>query len=331
MRILNALVQFVVFSLVAAAGIAVGWFLFLEYPTSATELVGIVLLLMFAPLAVRVAGTVASSIMPSYNVAEVSVTGPITRGDSSGVLSRGPMDASADTIVDQIEQADADRNATALLVHLNTPGGEIVPSEDIKHAAEQFDGPTVAYTTDTCASGGYEIASGCDEIWARKGSIVGSIGVIGSRVTAADLADRLGLQYEQLTAGEYKDAGAPLKELEPHEREYLQGIVDEYYDYFVENVSERRELDAEAVRDTEARVFLGEQAKERDLVDELGTRDDVVDRLEEQLGTEIQIKKLEPRHGLTERVRIGTQQLAYAFGAGITSTFTDDESQFKLR
>jgi len=109
--------------------------------------------------------------------------------------------AEADEIVDQIERADEDSGVRALLLKLNTPGGEIVPSEDIRIAAERFDGPTIAYATDVCASGGYDIAAGCDELWAREGSIVGSIGVIGSRVNAADLADRLGLSYERLAAG----------------------------------------------------------------------------------------------------------------------------------
>jgi len=83
----------------------------------------------------------------------------------------------------------------------------VVPSDDIRLAAERFDGPTVAYATDVCASGGYWIASGCDELWAREGSIVGSIGVIGSRVNASALAEKVGLSYERFAAGDYKDAG----------------------------------------------------------------------------------------------------------------------------
>jgi len=90
----------------------------------------------------------------------------------------------------------------------------VLPSDDIRRAAAEFDGPTLAYATDTCASGGYWIASGCDELWARDASLVGSIGVVGSRPNAAGLADKLGISYEQFTAGEYKDAGVPLREIE---------------------------------------------------------------------------------------------------------------------
>jgi len=157
----------------------------------------------------------------------------------------------------------------------------VLPSDDIRRAAADFDGPTLAYATDTCASGGYWIASGCDELWARDASLVGSIGVVGSRPNAAGLADKLGISYEQFTAGEYKDAGVPLREIEEDEREYLQGIIDGYYEQFVETVSEGRDMDPEAIRETEARVYLGSDAAEIGLVDELGTEDDVEDRLEE--------------------------------------------------
>jgi len=128
----------------------------------------------------------------------------------------------------------------------------VLPSDDIRRAAAEFDGPTLAYATDTCASGGYWIASGCDELWARDASLVGSIGVVGSRPNAAGLADKLGISYEQFTAGEYKDAGVPLREIEEDEREYLQGIIDGYYEQFVETVSEGRDMDPEAIRDGSA-------------------------------------------------------------------------------
>ena len=331
MTFLRSLARVAVFLTITVVTVAAGWALLVEFPESTRELVGILALLALVPVLFRIAGNIAGSIAPSYNVAEVSVAGPISRSEGTSPLASGPIGAAADRLVEQIERANADSSVEALLVHLNTPGGEIVPSEDIKLAAERFEGPTVAYATDTCASGGYEIASGCDEIWARNGSIVGSIGVIGSRVNAADLADRLGIEYEQLTAGEFKDAGVPLKELEEEEREYLQGIVDQYYDQFVENVAARRELEPGEVRDTEARVYLGEEAAEIGLVDELGTRKDVKERLEEQLGKPVTVERFEPRYGITGRLGRGSRRLAYAFGAGIASTLAGEEGGFKLR
>jgi protease-4 len=331
MGLLSTLVRIVVFVVVVAVGAAAGWLVFIAYPGSALELAGIVLLLLALPLVVRTAGSVAGSLFPEYNVGEVEVTGPITRGSGGSPLSAAPVGAAADEIVEQIDRANEDGNVEALLLKMNTPGGEIVPSEDIKFAAERFEGPTIAYATDTCASGGYEIASGCDEIWARETSIVGSIGVRGSRVNLSELAEKIGVEYEQLAAGEYKEAGAPLKEFEDHEREYLQGIIDDYYEWFVTNVAERREMDREAIEATEARVYLGKQAKEEGLVDELGTKRDLEDDLEERLGEAVTIRQFEPTHGLSDRLQFGAQRLAFSFGAGIASAVTGDDHEFELR
>ncbi|MDY6764985.1 MAG: signal peptide peptidase SppA [Halobacteria archaeon] len=283
---------------------------------------------------VKAFGSLASSIFPSYNVAEVEVDGPIMR-DGGRSLPTSPGVTPADDIVEQIELADEDSNADALLLKLNTPGGQVVPSDDIRLAAEEFDGPTIAYATDLCASGGYWIASVCDEIYARDTSIVGSIGVIGSRVNAKELADKIGLSYEQFTAGEYKDAGTPLKEMEEKEREYLQGIIDEFYDAFIRRVAGTRNLTEEEVRETEARVYLGDEALEVGLVDSIGTREDVKEKLAEKLGVdEAKVRKFEPEKKLTEKVRIGAQGVAYSFGAGLGSVVTDAEIkdfEFRLR
>ena len=221
---------------VAAVAAAAGWALFLAYPVDLTDLFGVVLAVGVAAAGLRAGVNLAGSLFPDYNVAEVAVEGPISRDGGGSAVPPSPGGAGADDVVEQIERADADRNAT-------------------------------------CASGGYEIAAGCDELWAREGSIVGSIGVVGSRVNAADLADRLGVSYEQFTAGRFKDAGVPLKELEEEEREYLQTLVDDYYDQFVAGVVEGRDLAEETVRETEARVYLGSEAADLGLVDELGTPD----------------------------------------------------------
>ncbi|MBV0923493.1 signal peptide peptidase SppA [Halomicroarcula limicola] len=314
----------------AVVALVVGWFLFVTVPDDLAQLLGVVLALVATLLAVRIAGNVAGSLIPSHNVAEVAVEGPITRDGGGGAIS-SPTGTSADDVVEQIESADDDRGAEALLVKLNTPGGEIVPSEDIRLAAERFDGPTIAYATDVCASGGYDIAAGCDELYAREGSIVGSIGVIGSRVNAKDLGDRLGLDYEQFTAGKYKDAGTPLKEMTEDERAYLQGLIDDYYDQFVETVAEGRGIDDELVRETEARVYLGSEADELGLVDDIGTREDVEDRLEHLIGEPVTVAEFEADRGVMERLRGGAQQVAFALGAGITDAAEGDVDGLSFR
>jgi protease-4 len=322
-------------ALVVAAGAVlaavVGWLLFVQTPDDVAELLGVVLTIGLVLVAVRVARSIAASRFPDYNVAEVAVEGPITRDGRSPSFPGGVISPGADEVVEQIEHADEDPNTDALLVKLNTPGGEVVPSDDIRRAAAAFDGPTIGYATDTCASGGYWIASGCDEFWARDTSVVGSIGVIGSTVNVKDLADRLGVSYERFAAGKYKDAGLALKEMNDDEREYLQGLIDDFYADFVERVAEGRDLDPAEIRETEARVYLGERARELGLVDELGTRDDVEDALSDRLDEPVSVAEFRPQRGLMTRFRGGAQSVAYALGAGIASQVAPEEGfEFEL-
>ncbi len=317
----------------AALAAVVGWVLFVFLPSgSLARLLGVVLALGLLVLGVRLGGRFAAARFPSHNVAEVAVDGPITRdGGSPSFPPSGPTSPGADEVVERIERADEDDASEALLLHLNTPGGEVVPSDDIRLAAAEFDGPTVAYTTDVCASGGYWIASGCDELWAREGSIVGSIGVRGSRITGQELLDRVGLNYEQFKAGEYKEAGAFPTDVDEDERRYLQGLIDDYYDLFVETVAEGRNDDPDRIRATEAKVYLGREAHERGLVDEIGTREETLDRLEETLGEEATVKEFSPSRSPLQRLRGGAASVAYAFGAGVASALVPDGSVERFR
>ncbi|PSQ40394.1 signal peptide peptidase SppA [Halobacteriales archaeon SW_12_71_31] len=326
-----------VVALVGAVAAAAGTALFVFAPGAVggdrlAVLLGIVLAVAVALAGVRLGSSLANSLLSSYNVGEVAVEGPITRDGGGGPLPSAPRGAGADETVEQIERADADGQVEALMLRLNTPGGEVLPSEDIRLAAERFDGPTVAYATDTCASGGYWIASGCDELWSREASVVGSIGVVGSRVNAKGLADRVGLSYEQLTAGEYKDAGVPLKEFSDDDREYLQGRIDDFYQLFVERVTEGREMDAATVRETEARVYVGREAHAEGLVDELGTREDVEAALASRIGADdARVREFEPARGLGTRLRGGAATVAYALGAGVADTLGGDGVEFEVR
>ncbi len=276
---------------------------------------------------VVVAGRAAGKLLPSYNVAEVEVDDVITRDGSGGPLPLGGGGASADDIVDQIERADEDRHAQALIVKLNTPGGAVVPSEDIRRAAESFDGPTIAYAEDMAASGGYWIASGCDEFHARETSIVGSIGVNGTQLGRTGLAEKAGLDYRRFVAGEYKDTPSQWRELEDHEVEYFQGLLDDWYDAFVDTVVDGRNLDEQFVRDTEARIYIGEEAAENGLVDTCGPREEMEERLASKVGVdEVRVEAFEPDQGVTDRIGAGARSVAHAFGAGIASVFVDDDS-----
>lgn len=254
------------------------------------------------------------------DVAEVTIEGPIKR-------DHDPMAASldADEYVDAIESANAD----ALLVRLNTPGGEVVPSEDIRRAVEEFDGPTVGLAQDKCASGGYLIATACDHLVARDGGIVGSIGVIGSQMNASDLADDLGVSYEQYVAGKYKDAGHPLKDPSEDERQYIQSLIDTHYEGFVERVAEARDLTPSEVREIGAKVFLGRDAKAAGLVDTVGDEDTAREYLGQELDKptdNLRTWEFEPPSSPFDAIASASSRIAYSFGAGLASRLTSADS-----
>src|SRR6056297_10475 len=227
--LLGFAITIAVAAITAAAGIVLFWYL----PGSGAEHLGVLLAVGATLAGLRLRRSIADDALSPYDVAEVGVEGPIVRDGGASPLPSAPTAADADDVVDQIERADRDDAVEALLLHLNTPGGEVVPSEDVRAAAEAFDGPTVAYTTDLCASGGMWIASGCDELWAREGSIVGSVGVRFSQLRFDEFAEKQGISYEGIVSGAYKDAvSAPFKPLEDDEREYLQGLSDSWYEQF---------------------------------------------------------------------------------------------------
>jgi protease-4 len=328
----NAVGRVVVVAAVTLVAVVVGWTLFVETAADVADLLGMLLVGAVALAAARVGSNVAASWFPDYDAAEVAVEGPITRdGGGRSFPPGGVARPTADDVVDAVEAADDDPNADALLVRLNTPGGEVVPSDDIRRAVASFDGPTVAYAVDVCASGGYWIAAGCDELWAHEATLVGSIGVIGSRPNVSELAADLGVSYERFAAGKYKDAGQPLKEPTDDDRAYLQGLVDDFYDDFVERVAEGRDLDPETVRDTEARVYVGSEAESLGLVDGVGSRDDAEAALEERLGRPVSTREFSPKRGVVGRFRGGAERVAYALGAGLAGAFTpEDGFDFRL-
>ena len=311
---------------VAAVAAVAGYVLFVRFPGgSLAALLGVVLTIGLVVSGARLGSNLATTLLADYNVAEVAVDAPITR-DGGTPSPLGVVGVSADDVVEQIERADDDRNAEALVVKLNTPGGAVVPSEDIRRAAAEFDGPTVAYAEDMAASGGYWIASGCDRFHARESSVVGSIGVNGTQLGRTGLAEKVGLDYRRFVAGEYKDTPAAWRDLSEDEVEYFQGLLDGFYDQFVDTVVEGRGLEESFVRDTEARVYLGETAHEEGLVDTVGPREEMEDDLADELDVdEVVVEQFEPEEGLAARLRLGASAVARSFGAGVASVLVDDD------
>lgn len=213
-------------------------------------------------------------------VAIIRVSGPIVSGREPAFSSGSS--AAAEDIKDLIRQAERDSQVRAVVIDLNSPGGSVVPSDEIYSAFADLNLPVVVAMGDVAASGGYYISMAADYIFANPNTLTGSIGVISSFPNAQELLEKIGVEFTTITSGEAKDFGSPYREMSEEEQAYWQSIVDETYSNFVEIVVEGRDLSEEQVRAlADGRVFTGKQALELGLVDGLGYLEDAINKAAE--------------------------------------------------
>ena len=167
-----------------------------------------------------------------------------------------------------------EREFPALLLRIDSPGGTVGDSQEI-HAAllrlREKGCRVVASFGNISASGGVYVGVAAETIVANPGTITGSIGVILRGNNLSELLNKIGIRFETVKSGAYKDILSPDRALSADERQLLQNLIDSSYDQFVAAVAEGRGLEPDAVKAfADGRVFSGAQAKDLDLVDELG-------------------------------------------------------------
>ncbi|HCE42403.1 MAG TPA: signal peptide peptidase SppA [Lentisphaeria bacterium] len=188
-------------------------------------------------------------------------------------------------ICEELEQARKDENVKAVILMLDTPGGEVTAADMIHHKVQQLkdDGiKVIACMESVAASGGYYIAVGCDYIIAHRLTTTGSIGVIIETMNYQKLFNKIGLQSEVYKSGEMKDMLNGARPRTEAEKQLVQDIIEEVYNEFVDIVAEGRKsknITVEKIKTTEigdGRIFSGKKAKELGLVDELGFFEDAL-------------------------------------------------------
>ncbi len=224
----------------------------------------------------------SANTQPSFgNIAIIPVKGPILTTAPSGFGAA--QVASSEEIILYLEDAAQDSSIDAIILEINSPGGSAVASDEIGTVIKQIDKPVVAQIREVGASGGYWIASASDHIVAHRMAITGSIGVISSYLEFSGLMEEYGVGYERLVAGNNKDIGTPFKQLSNKERTILQEKLDTIHDYFIQEVAENRDLSQTKVREVATGEFyLGVEALELGLIDELGNLDTVEAYLSQQ-------------------------------------------------
>ena len=191
----------------------------------------------------------------------------------------GVISSSAD-FIRQLKKYTKDSSVPAIVVHIDSPGGGVAASQEIYKEIKKARGEgkkIVASMGSVGASGGYYVACAADTIMANPGTLTGSIGVIFQFPVAEELFKKIGLRFEVVKSGEFKDVGSFNRRMTKKERELLQSVIDDTYSQFVEVLVENRNLSKEEVLNiADGSVFTGRQAKKLGLVDELGDFEDAI-------------------------------------------------------
>jgi len=201
-------------------------------------------------------------------------------GEKVGVIEIEGMMTDAREIIDQIKTFRERESIKAILLRINSPGGPVGPAQEIYREIEKTveEKKVVASLGSIAASGGYYVASAADRIMANPGTITGSIGVIMGYTNFQELFQKIGLSPVVIKSGEYKDLASPVREMSEKEREILQTFTDNIHTQFIEDVAKGRGKSPDAIRKiADGRIFSGETAKQRGLVDRLGNRADAVE------------------------------------------------------
>lgn len=259
------------------------------------------------------------------NVALISIDGPIT-GNGNSYL--GQSTTSSQDIVYFIQEADANKQVEVILLNINSPGGSAVASDEIAVAIKATEKPTAALIREAGASGGYWIASATDYIIANRMSITGSIGVISSYMEFSGLMEKYGVGYERFVAGEKKDLGTPFRQSTKEERTILQGKMDKIHQFFIEEVAQNRQLPEAKVKElATGEFFLGVEALELNLIDEVGNAQDMEAYLKEVYDLEtINYIVYEQQPGLFDLLSSVFSDFFFSTGQGIGAMFIQNNN-----
>ncbi|MDJ0647988.1 MAG: signal peptide peptidase SppA [Xenococcaceae cyanobacterium MO_188.B19] len=213
----------------------------------------------------------------------------------------------------------------ALLLRIDSPGGTVGDSQEIYSALqklqEEKDIKVVASFGNISASGGVYIGVGAKNIVANPGTITGSIGVILRGNNLERLLDKIGVSFQTIKSGPYKDILSFDRQLTSEEEQILQDLIDTSYDQFVKTVAEGRNLDVETVKTfADGRIFTGEQALELGVVDRLGTEEDARRWAAELAGLDIEKTEcftIEEPKSFVNRILPGRSQTKSSIRASI--------------
>jgi protease-4 len=241
-----------------------------------------------------------------------------------GIITGQQLDATGNTMVEvikaQLERAKSDDKVKAVLLKVDSPGGEVLASDQIHDLIVNFQTdsgkPVVVSMGSLAASGGYYVSAPSRWIVAHEMTITGSIGVIMSTWNYRGLMDKVGIRPYTFKSGKFKDMLSGTREpseISQEEQDMVQGVINETYQKFRSIVEEGRSHAAEENKKeahrlvpnwtdyADGRILTGREAQKLGFVDEVGNFDDAVDRTLEIAGIKkANLIEFRARHGLAE-------------------------------
>jgi protease-4 len=191
-----------------------------------------------------------------------------------GVSSASTGESMVDDLKEAFQQAANDPKVKAVVISVDSPGGEVTAGDTIHHALGKLSAkkPVVIFINSIGTSAAYYIACAGSWIMCSDTSFTGSIGVIISTLNYKELFGKIGLQSVIFKSGQFKDALNGARDLTEEEKSYFQGLVMQTYDRFLNIVADSRHLDPATLRDglADGRVLSGKDAYTAKLVDQLG-------------------------------------------------------------
>jgi protease IV len=221
--------------------------------------------------------SMASCSAVGNKVAIIPLNGVIEPGGGYSIF--GGSSITPDTVRKLLAKVKDDITVKAVVIQVNSPGGDVSACEEIAYEMSKVKKPIVISMRSVAASGGYYISAKADKIVALQSTLTGSIGVISEIPNLNGLLDKVGVKMEVIKSGKYKDMYSGFAELTPEERAIMQQTTDQMYDLFIDVVAEGRHLSKDKVRElATGQTYTGIQAKQLGLVDELGGLQTAVDQ-----------------------------------------------------
>ena len=216
-------------------------------------------------------------IMALFNISYEKIN--YYNGNKIGLVEINTPIMSSKKIIEDLNYFKNKEDVKAIVVRVESPGGSVAASQEIYLKIKQISDnikPVYVSMGNIAASGGYYLSLGADTIVANSGTTTGSIGVIMGYPILNQFMENIGIEYKTVKSGLYKDSGSSFRQDTKEDNEYFQLLVNDLHNQFVNAIALERNLNLEQVEKlSNGKVYSGSQALQNNLIDVIGTLEDV--------------------------------------------------------